>query len=213
MGYVLSQRSLARLDGVHPDLVRVVQRAIQITEIDFVVTEGVRTLAKQKEMVATGASKTMNSRHLKAANGYSHAVDLAALVGGSVVWDWPLYTKLAKAMKQAAKELGIPLEWGGDWKSFKDGPHFQLPWKQYPSVGPVAGKKYTAETETQAKSKALAILGGGVSTAVPVGQEPLTKAVEVVSAQQGELSSGEWARMAIAIFIVGISVYLAWRKL
>ncbi|RSC37359.1 M15 family peptidase [Agrobacterium sp. FDAARGOS_525] len=213
MGYVLSQRSLARLEGVHPDLVRIVQRAIQITEIDFVVTEGVRTLEKQKDMVARGASKTMNSRHLKAANGYSHAVDLAALVGGSVVWDWPLYAKLAKAMKQAAKELGIPLEWGGDWKSFKDGPHFQLPWKQYPSAGPVAGKKYTAETETQAKSKALAILGGGVSTAVPVGQEPLTKAVEVVSAQQGELSSGEWARMAIAVFIVGISVYLAWRKL
>ncbi len=102
MGYVLSQRSLARLDGVHPDLVRVVQRAIQITDIDFVVTEGVRTLAKQKEMVATGASKTMNSRHLKAANGYSHAVDLASLVGGVVVWDWPLYAKLAKAMKQAA---------------------------------------------------------------------------------------------------------------
>ncbi|WP_211386595.1 M15 family metallopeptidase [Agrobacterium tumefaciens] len=87
MGYVLSQRSFARLDGVHPNLVRVVKRAIQITEIDFVVTEGVRTLEKQNDMVARGASKTMNSRHLKAANGYNHAVDQAALVGGSVVWD------------------------------------------------------------------------------------------------------------------------------
>lgn len=213
MTYTLSARSNARLAGVHPDLVRVVRRAIELTDIDFVVTEGVRTLARQKEMVATGASKTMNSRHLKAENGYSHAVDLAALVGGSVAWDWPLYARIAKAMKQAAKELGIPLEWGGDWKSFKDGPHFQLPWKQYPATGPVTGKQYTSETETQAKSKAVALLTGGVGTAAPVGQEPLTKAVEVVVGQQTELTSGEWLRMAVAVAIVGLSVYLAWRKL
>jgi peptidoglycan L-alanyl-D-glutamate endopeptidase CwlK len=61
-----------------------------------------------------------------------HAVDLAALVGGEIRWDWPLYDRLAVAMKGAAKECGVRIEWGGDWTSFKDGPHFQLPWQGYP---------------------------------------------------------------------------------
>ncbi len=213
MGYTLSARSNSRLIGVHPDLVRVVKRAIQITEVDFTVLEGVRDIGRQKEMVASGASTTMNSRHLRAENGYGHAIDLAPFVNGSVSWDWPLYHKIAKAMKQAAKELRIAVEWGGDWKTFKDGPHWQLPWKQYPSKGPVAGAKYTAETETQAKSKAVALVAGGVGASASVAQEPLVKALEVVSAQQGDLSSGDWLRMAIAVVVVGLSVYLAWRKL
>lgn len=127
MSYQLGKRSLARLEGVHPDLVRVVKRAIEITEVDFTVLEGVRSLKRQKQLVAAGASKTMNSRHLT-----GHAVDLGAWVGGKVRWDWPLYHKIAAAMKQAAKELDQPIEWGGDWRSFKDGPHWQLPWKEYP---------------------------------------------------------------------------------
>jgi peptidoglycan L-alanyl-D-glutamate endopeptidase CwlK len=213
MAYTLSARSNSRLIGVHPDLVRVVRRAIQITGVDFTVLEGVRDIGRQKEMVASGASTTMNSRHLRAENGYGHAVDIAPVVNGSVSWDWPLYHKIAKAMKQAANELGIAIEWGGDWKKFKDGPHWQLPWKQYPSKGPVAGAKYTAETETQAKSKAVAIVASGVGASATVAQEPLVKAVEVVSAQQGDLSSGDWLRMAIALVVVGLSVYLAWRKL
>ncbi|MGL4280515.1 MAG: M15 family metallopeptidase, partial [Albidovulum sp.] len=81
---------------------------------------------------AAGASKTLKSRHIPGTGGFSHAVDLAAVVGGKLRWDWPLYHRLAFAMKQSAHELGIPLEWGGDWKSFKDGPHFQLPWSKYP---------------------------------------------------------------------------------
>lgn len=125
--YKLGKVSLSRLQGVHPDLVKVVHRAIELTEIDFTVTEGLRDVERQKKLLAAGASKTMRSRHLT-----GHAVDLAALVDGRIRWDWPLYDKLAKAMKSAAAELGIPIEWGGDWKSFRDGPHFQLPWKQYP---------------------------------------------------------------------------------
>lgn len=125
--FTLNQRSLTALKGVHPDLVKIVNLAITLTDTDFIVTEGVRTLAKQKQLVAAGASQTMRSRHLT-----GHAVDLAAMVAGKVRWDYPLYTKLSVAMKAAAKKLNIPLEWGGDWKSFKDGPHFQLPWRQYP---------------------------------------------------------------------------------
>jgi len=128
MGYSLGSRSKKRLEGVHPDLVRVVERAIELTEVDFTVLEGMRTVARQKKLVAKGASTTMNSRHLT-----GHAVDIGAWVGGTVRWDWPLYYKLAEAMKQAAKELNVDLEWGGDWKSFKDGPHYQLSWAAYPA--------------------------------------------------------------------------------
>lgn len=127
MAFTLSKRSQTALAGAHPDLRRVIERAIQITEVDFVVTEVKRTQARQVELVKAGASKTMRSRHLT-----GHAADLAALVAGKVRWDWPLYPRIAKAVKQAAYELGVPIEWGGDWKSFKDGPHFQLPWKEYP---------------------------------------------------------------------------------
>lgn len=123
---ILSPTSLKRLQGIHPDLVKVVKRAAEITDTPFMVTEGLRTLARQRQLVASGASKTMNSRHL---NG--HAVDLACTVDGKLSWAWPLYYKLAKIVKKAAAEVNVPIEWGGDWKSFKDGPHWQLPWSKY----------------------------------------------------------------------------------
>lgn len=122
----LSKRSLGNLEGVHPDLVKVVRLAIKKTSVDFMVTEGLRTVARQKKLVAAGASQTMNSRHIT-----GHAVDLAAWVAGEVRWDWPLFHKIAAAMKEAAKELGVPIVWGGDWRSFKDGPHFELNRKSY----------------------------------------------------------------------------------
>jgi peptidoglycan LD-endopeptidase CwlK len=134
MSFSLSAKSLAKLDGVHPDLVRVVKRAIAISEVDFAVIEGVRTMARQRELVASGASKTLKGRHIPDNNrcGMSCAVDLAAFVGGKIEWSWPLYPKIAAAMKQAAAELAVPIEWGGDWKTLRDGPHFQLPWRAYP---------------------------------------------------------------------------------
>lgn len=125
--FVLGTRSLAKLDGVHPDLVRVVKRAIKLTPVDFVVTEGLRTKDRQAELFAAGASKTMNSRHLT-----GHAVDLAPCIAGKVQWAWPLFHQLAPAVKQAATECGVPIVWGGDWKSFKDGPHFELERSRYP---------------------------------------------------------------------------------
>lgn len=119
---ILNVRSEKNLAGVHEDLVKVVRRAAEITGLDFIVTEGLRTPERQAQLVKAGASRTMQSKHLS-----GHAVDLAAVVTGEVRWDWPLYLTLAKTMKQAAKEVGVSIEWGGDWKSFKDGPHFQLP--------------------------------------------------------------------------------------
>jgi len=128
MAYHLGKRSRARLMGVHPDLVRVVKRAIDITPVDFTVIEGVRSRERQRQLVRSGASRTMRSRHLT-----GHAVDIAPWVGGTVRWDWPLFYPIAKAMKQAARELNVPITWGGDWQRFKDGPHFQLQWKHYPA--------------------------------------------------------------------------------
>lgn len=125
--FKLSKRSLDRLAGVNEALQLVVLRAIQLTEVDFVVLEGLRTGERQLELVKAGASRTMNSRHLT-----GHAVDLGAWVGGEVRWDWPLYYKLAEAMKSAAWDMNTKIEWGGDWRSFKDGPHFQLPFKEFP---------------------------------------------------------------------------------
>jgi peptidoglycan L-alanyl-D-glutamate endopeptidase CwlK len=132
MTILLSQKSLTKLDGAHPDLVKVIKRAATLSDIDFTILEVVRTPARQRELVAKGASKTMNSRHLPGADGKSRAVDIAPLDGGQVSWAWPLYHKLAPIIKQAANDLDVPIEWGGDWRSFKDGPHWQLPWKAYP---------------------------------------------------------------------------------
>ena len=128
MAFQLDARSLQRLQGVHPDLAKDIHRAAALSPIEFRVIEGLRTEKRQRELVASGASKTMNSRHLT-----GHAVDLAPYVGGTIRWDWPLYHKIADAVKQAAAELGVPIEWGGDWRTFKDGPHFQLPHKEYPA--------------------------------------------------------------------------------
>lgn len=126
MSFVLGQRSIQRLSGVHPELVAVVRRAIQITPVDFTVLEGLRSVERQRELVRKGASRTMNSRHLT-----GHAVDIAPWVGGKVSWDWQYYYQLAPSVFEAAEDLGVPIEWGGHWR-FKDGPHWQLPWDRYP---------------------------------------------------------------------------------
>lgn len=129
----LSLRSQQRLAGLHPDLVRVILRAADFCSIEFMVVEGMRTLAKQKEYFAAGKSKTMKSRHL---NG--HAVDLAPMVDldgdgdTELSWNPRDFHPIALAMKFASNELKVPIEWGGDWTSFVDMPHFQLPWAKYP---------------------------------------------------------------------------------
>ena len=126
-GFRLSTRSRRRLEGVHEDLKRVVEAAILVTSVDFLVLEGVRTLERQKALYAAGATRTMNSRHLT-----GHAVDLGAWVDGEVMWRWPLYLKIAAAMKAAGKRLDVKIVCGADWKKFPDGPHFELSRDDYP---------------------------------------------------------------------------------
>jgi peptidoglycan LD-endopeptidase CwlK len=143
MSIVLGTRSLSRLEGVHPDLVRVVKKAAAMSDLDFTVLEGLRTTERQSQLMKQGATRTMNSRHLT-----GHAVDLAPMIGGKVSWDWPLYHRLADVMRSASVAESIPIRWGGTWKlltnikgpitakvlsrSFPDGPHFELPRVNYP---------------------------------------------------------------------------------
>ncbi|CDO34033.1 M15 family metallopeptidase [Novosphingobium sp. KN65.2] len=153
MTYSLGQRSLARLEGVHPLLVSVVHRAIAITAQDFTVQEGLRSIDTQRLYVRRGVSKTMNSKHLKQSDGFGHAVDLVPWLNGQPRWEWPLIWAIAVAMDQASAELKVPLTWGAIWDKqmsqyggspealraevdaykvrhpgpdFIDGPHYQL---------------------------------------------------------------------------------------
>ena len=119
--FKLSEKSLSRLEGVHDDLVKVVKRAIEISDVDFVVGEGLRTVERQKELFRQGASKTMNSRHLT-----GKAVDLFAIVAGKITWHPAPYDKIANAMLQAAAELKVPIVWGKDFKTLVDLVHFEL---------------------------------------------------------------------------------------
>ena len=126
--FTFSERSKKNLEGVHPDLVRVAELALQYTDVDFVVTDGLRTAGEQAKLFAAGKSRTKNSRHLT-----GHAVDIAAWAKGQICWDLAYYETIADAFKTAASELNVPIEWGGDWKTFRDGPHFQLPRTEYPA--------------------------------------------------------------------------------
>jgi len=147
MAFYLGRRSLSRLEGVHPDLIRVVKHAIRVSVCDFTILEGVRSIERQRKLFQAGASKIMNSRHIAKVSLNSpelgpvgHAVDLGAYVDGTVRWDWPLYYQIANAMKLASLEEDVLIRWGGDWDSdgdydderWRDGPHFELPRKLYP---------------------------------------------------------------------------------
>lgn len=150
--YRLGTGSRRELQGVHPALVRVVERAIQITLQDFSVHDGIRTIEEQRQYVKAKVSWTMKSRHLPQADGYGHEVDLVPYINGRLRWEWPPIYAIARAMRQAAEELGVKIVWGGCWERLDgdmrdpelmveqyserrrrkgkkvraDGPHFQL---------------------------------------------------------------------------------------
>jgi peptidoglycan L-alanyl-D-glutamate endopeptidase CwlK len=136
----LSPASEVKLKGVHPDLVRVVRRAAAMCEQPFIVFEGVRTVERQRSLIAKGVSKLKNpfrSRHVPTKDPkyglVSHAVDLVPLnAGGQPVWDWKLIPAVLRAMKSAALAEHVTIECGAEWKTFKDGVHYQLPWRLYP---------------------------------------------------------------------------------
>lgn len=117
----LDDRSKARLALVHPDLIKLFEFVAKNFKTTFIITEGLRTPERQKQLIAVGASQTTNSKHL-----VGRAVDVAIVVDGEIRWDWPLYGLFAQNVKAAAASLEIPITWGGDWKTLRDGPHFEL---------------------------------------------------------------------------------------
>lgn len=176
MPVTLTVQSLKRLEGVHPHLVAVIKRAAEISDLQFQVNEGVRSLNRQRALVAQGASRTLKSRHIPAPNGLGHAVDLVVYVSGRLSWEEPLYHRLADIVKGAARAMGTPIEWGGDWTSFFDGPHFQLPWDQYPGVANVADAPPPVPTEVElstlvpgSRGEAVMSLQRDLNAAFPAG--------------------------------------------
>ena len=127
MTFSFGTKSKERLQGVHPDLVKVIEEAIKDSPLDFSITQGLRTKEQQKALFDAGKSQTMNSRHLT-----GKAVDIAVIRDGEVTWDAKYYQIAADHIKGVAAKLDIPLTWGGDWVSFKDGPHFELNKSKYP---------------------------------------------------------------------------------
>ena len=119
--YKFSKRSLDNLKGVDERLVKLMEEVLSISPYDFGITEGLRTIEKQKEYVRTGKSQTMNSYHLK-----GKAVDIVVYKAGKVTWDLKYYKEIADLVKKIAEHDGLKITWGGDWKTLVDGPHFQL---------------------------------------------------------------------------------------
>lgn len=121
MAYVLGHRSRNELEGVHPRLVAVVERAIETTSVDFAVHDGLRTEDEQREYVRRGVSETLDSKHLRQSDGYGHAVDLVPWINGRLRWEWPPIFQMAVAVHRAATELEVGLRWGGAWdRDFRD---------------------------------------------------------------------------------------------
>lgn len=129
-GFFFGKSSQLRLVGLDSRLIATLERAIQITQVDFTIVEGLRSKEKQAAAVKSGASFTLNSRHLT-----GHAVDIAPWIGGKINWTWGFYHKLAPYVLEAAKQVKCPIEWGGNWpavpgQSAPDGPHWQIPWRK-----------------------------------------------------------------------------------
>lgn len=128
-GFAFGKTSKTRMIGLDSRLIVFLNRAIEITQVDFTIVEGLRSKAKQAADVKSGASFTMNSRHLT-----GHAVDVAPWIAGAISWKWAHFHQLAPYLFEAAKQVKCPIEWGGNWpavpgKSAPDGPHWQIPWK------------------------------------------------------------------------------------
>ena len=196
----LSARSQLALDGVHPDLVRVVERAHE-RGASFGMTEGLRSLARQKKLLAEGRSRTLRSRHLS-----GHAIDFVARnAAGQLVYDENDMRGCARVFKKAAVDCEVPLEWGGDWKGFVDTPHLQLPWKFYPeddAAEPVRvtprelakqGSRIAGASIEQKKDagKAAGVSGGELALPPPPPKLGLTDIAGDLGAQQGAIETIE----------------------
>lgn len=195
-----SSRSLRAMQGIHPELRRLMDAVLQSSPLDFIVIEGLRTPERQQEMVSIGASKTLNSRHLT-----GHAVDLLPIGPNGPRFDWPLYDILGPAVKAEAARLGIPIKWGGDWQSFRDGPHFELDRAVYP---PTLSDTYKQPTE-RVFAETRTVAGAAIAGVGGLGQEVLdaARSVEEISTATPYL---HYLFIAMLVFGTALVLYARW---
>ena len=196
-----SARSLRSLKGIHPDLRRVIDRALQESPLDFSVIEGLRTKERQRKLVASGASKTMNSRHIT-----GHAVDLLPIGPNGPAFDWPLYHKLGPAVKAAAEVEGVAIAWGGDWRSFKDGPHFQLSHKVYPASEWSTGQTFKPRKLAQSRTMQGAATAGA-GTGLGIVSDTLQQVQSEIGGLAYYLPTLQYIAVAITLIGLGITIY------
>jgi peptidoglycan L-alanyl-D-glutamate endopeptidase CwlK len=193
-----SARSLASLKGIHPDLRRVIDRALQESPLDFIVIEGVRSKKRQAELVASGASKTMNSRHIT-----GHAVDLLPIGSNGPEFAWPLYHKLGPAVEAAAKAEGVEITWGGRWSKFRDGPHFELKREVYPASDWTTGQPAPEPRRSAAQSRT-------VQASVVQGASAVGGAVAAFQALDG---TAQIVAIGGCLIIIGLAMFILRERL
>lgn len=197
----LSARDRTRLNGVHADLVRVIEAAFARAPWPVMVIEGLRSPARQAVLKEAGKSKTLNSRHLT-----GHAVDIAPVIGGAIPWNrWDLFEDLADLVKAEAKRLGVVLVWGGDWPRFRDGPHYELDRKRYPveialPAEVVAEAPYAAPPPEASPVKAgLGGAGlGGAASGLVSNLDRFTETVQIA--------------IIVLIALAGVGSFVAYKK-
>ena len=204
----LTPKDREKLKGLHPDLIKIIERAAEISDRPFVLLEGKRTLARQKQLLAQGATTTLNSRHLT-----GHAIDIAPLdKKGQASFAWPLYYPLAKIIKQAAKEVGVPIVWGGDWKKFVDGPHWELPWKVYPAKPKQeeAAEQKPLQPKLNTMANSRIVQGSAVSAAG--GAAVMADMADSLMKADGTLSAGTWIGIVAGVLIIAGALYALYAR-
>lgn len=189
----LTERSLKNLDGVEPILRSIVKATYEVSPYPFIVTEGLRTAERQKKLLAEGKSKTMNSRHLT-----GHAIDFAVVKDGTVTWEFQYYKEVANAFKETAIRLGAVAEWGGDWPSFKDGTHIQLPWREYPIQA-------APKTPQNSKTVAAASVGFPIAAFLPEAFAAIAEFTGWLAEINDDLV--RWAQIAAVIAIAAFIIH------
>lgn len=194
MSWKFSRRSANLLSKVHEDLRKVARRALDLSPLDFGVTEGIRDINTQKMFVAEGKSSTLNSRHLT-----GHAIDFVPYIDGEISWDIAHCEIVAKAFKQASKELDIPIVWGGDWRA-RDGVHIQLDWGAYPIEG--------QPVKTAKNSKT--IWAAALAPIVTASPELLEKAMAIADSS---VALGDIAKWIAIVGVAGLGLVVALERL
>lgn len=132
--FKFSKNSLKKLEGLHPNLQKFFRELIKISPYDFSITQGVRTAEEQNKLYQQGRTTPgkivtncdgykLKSNHQTKSDGLGHAGDIAVLVNNKITWEEKYYKEVAMSARILMQKYNI--EWGGDWKNFKDLPHFE----------------------------------------------------------------------------------------